>query len=303
LSRPCANVDRWRLKAFADFYRASLEKAASEQQVAKAPQAFEIAGSNSGNDDAACHAIASTERRGHGKVVEKRRYTRLSELGFRDYNVIDCLQLLRNLGKFDSVTSGAQLPCARLTLLYAENARGKTTLAAMFRSLCSGAADLMHERHRLAAAHLPHVVISNTDGAPACVFQNGAWSRTLPNIAVFDDTFVAENVCSGIEVEVGHRQRLHELILGAQGVAFNDAVQTHVEAGEVHNRVVRLKWKSIALWNLFPILPLLSPKLSVAWRRPAHPSLFNGSPNLSPTRSRDSTFRPLKLFCSATCPI
>jgi wobble nucleotide-excising tRNase len=153
--------------------------------------------------------------------------------------VIDCLQLLRNFGKFDSVVSGRHLPFALLTLIYAENGRGKTTLAALFRSLRSGAADLILDRHRLASANPPHIVASTTGGGAPCLFQNGAWSNTLPDIVVFDDLFVSENVCSGIEVEAGHRQNLHELILGAQGVALNAAVQAHVAAIEVHNRNLR----------------------------------------------------------------
>jgi wobble nucleotide-excising tRNase len=153
--------------------------------------------------------------------------------------VIDCIQLLRNIGKFDSVNAGARLPFARLTLLYAENGRGKTTLAAMFRSLQSGAAELIEERHRLSAAQRPHVVVSDSRGGAPHVFQNGAWSTTLPDTVVFDDTFVAENVCSGIEVETAHRQNLHELILGAQGVLLNTAVQTLVANIETHNRNLR----------------------------------------------------------------
>lgn len=123
--------------------------------------------------------------------------------------------------------------------MYAENGRGKTTLAAMFRSLRTGVTDLILDRHRLAAANPPHIVVSATGGDPNCVFQNGAWSNTLPDIVVFDDLFVAENICSGIEVEAGHRQNLHELILGAQGVALNAAVQAHVAGIEVHNRNLR----------------------------------------------------------------
>ena len=58
---------------------------------------------------------------------------------------------------------------------------------------------------------------------------------------VFDDSFVAENICSGIEIEADHRQNLHELILGAQGVALNIALQGHVAAIEEHNRQLRQK--------------------------------------------------------------
>ena len=46
-------------------------------------------------------------------------------------------------------------------------------------------------------------------------------------------------MCSGIELETAHRQHLHELILGAQGVTLNVALQTQVAAVEEHNR--RLK--------------------------------------------------------------
>lgn len=153
--------------------------------------------------------------------------------------MIDCLQLLRNIGKFDSVNAGARLPFALLTLMYAENGRGKTTLAAVFRSLRTGAADQILDRHRLGAANPPHIVVSTTGGGPTCVFQNGAWTNTLPEIVVFDDLFVAENVCSGIEIEPGHRQNLHELILGSQGVALNAAVQAHVASIEAHNGRLR----------------------------------------------------------------
>jgi hypothetical protein len=76
-------------------------------------------------------------------------------------------------------------------------------------------------------------------GVAPFVFQNGAWSANLPTIAVFDDRFVADNVCSGIEIATEHRQNLHELILGAQGVTLSNEVQRHVAAIEVHNREIK----------------------------------------------------------------
>lgn len=41
--------------------------------------------------------------------------------------MVQSFDLLRNVGKFDNVASGAQLTLSRLTVIYAENARGKTT--------------------------------------------------------------------------------------------------------------------------------------------------------------------------------
>jgi wobble nucleotide-excising tRNase len=152
--------------------------------------------------------------------------------------VVRSFNLLRNVGKFDNVAAGAQLPFSRLTVVYAENARGKTTLAAILRSLASGRADLVAERARLGAQHPPHVVVDTGAGAPA-VFQNGAWSRTAPEIVIFDDAFVAENVCSGMEVGATHRQNLHELIVGAQGIALARALQAEVDKIEIHNAELR----------------------------------------------------------------
>ncbi|RVE99716.1 hypothetical protein CN172_01020 [Sinorhizobium meliloti] len=157
--------------------------------------------------------------------------------------MLERIQLLRNVGQFDSVNVGAQLPLAKLTLIYAENGRGKTTLASILRSLGTGEADPILERHRLGAVHPPHIVLT-VAGAPV-QFQNGAWPAPMLQIAIFDDAFVAANVCSGVEIGPGHRQNLHELILGAQGVALNTTLQGHVTRIEEHNRTLAQKSAAI----------------------------------------------------------
>jgi wobble nucleotide-excising tRNase len=153
--------------------------------------------------------------------------------------MINSIQLLRNIGLFESVTTAANIPFARITLVYAENGRGKTTLAAILRSLATGDPIPIAERRRLAAQHPPHVVL-DCDGGPApAVFQNNAWNRALSNLTVFDDVFVDQNVYSGLTVEPGHRQNLHELILGAQAVALNQQLQQLIRRIEEHNAVLR----------------------------------------------------------------
>lgn len=153
--------------------------------------------------------------------------------------MINLLQLIRNIGRFDSVTTAANIALDRLTLIYAENGRGKTTLAAILRSLATGDSIPIMERRRLAAQHPPHVVIGCTGGPPAAMFQNGAWNRNLANMVVFDDVFIDQNVYSGLVVGGDHRQNLHELILGAQGVALNQQIQDLVAQVEAHNRSLR----------------------------------------------------------------
>ena len=159
--------------------------------------------------------------------------------------MINRIQLLRNVGIFDSVSPAANVQLARLTLVYAENGRGKTTLAAILRSLATGDPIPITERRRLAAQNPPHVVLDCTGGPPDAMFQNSAWNRTLPNMVVFDDVFVDENVYSGLAVEPEHRQKLHELILGAQGVALNQQLQQLVAQIEAHNANLRGKATAI----------------------------------------------------------
>lgn len=158
--------------------------------------------------------------------------------------MIQYLKLLRLIGQFDAVNAGGQLPLAKLALVYAENSRGKTTLAAILRSLKTGDGSLISERHRLAAVDPPQVVLS-IDGSPPYVFQSGTWSAALPDVVIFDDVFVAENICSGIEVATQHRQKLHELIVGAQGVALNSTLQGFIEKIEAHNQALRTKADAI----------------------------------------------------------
>jgi hypothetical protein len=62
--------------------------------------------------------------------------------------------------------------------------------------------------------------------------------KNLGEIAVFDDAFIGQNVYSGLTVEADHRQNLHELILGSEGIALNNAPQEAVDRIEEHNRAL-----------------------------------------------------------------
>jgi wobble nucleotide-excising tRNase len=56
---------------------------------------------------------------------------------------------------------------------------------------------------------------------------------------VFDDVFVDQNIHSGLAVAPGHRQNLHELILGAQAVSLNRQLQQLIARIETHNTALR----------------------------------------------------------------
>jgi hypothetical protein len=93
--------------------------------------------------------------------------------------VFDCFRLIRNVGQFESVSAGANIAMPKLTVIYADNARGKTTLCGIMRSLGSGDPIPISERRRLNATQPPHVVVQPSAG-PAITFQNNAWTQTFP---------------------------------------------------------------------------------------------------------------------------
>jgi len=157
--------------------------------------------------------------------------------------MIERFALLRNTGQFDSVSPPPNIEFTPFSLVYAENGRGKTTIASIFRSLATGDTNLVMDRKRLGSQHDPHIVVSH--GGGQSVFQNGTWSQTLPDIAIYDDSFVADNICSGVELQTSHRQNLHELILGSQGVALSNALKSHVAKIEEHNVELRAKGTAI----------------------------------------------------------
>lgn len=152
--------------------------------------------------------------------------------------MLERFQLISNVGQFDNAVATTQLPSfTKLSLVYGENGRGKTTLATILKSASTGNTADITERRRLGSPHQPNIVL--TVAGTNRTFQNSVWCATSPQIVVFDDAFVAANVCSGIDIEPEHRQNLHELILGAQGVDLNTALVGHVARIEEHNRTIR----------------------------------------------------------------
>ena len=154
-------------------------------------------------------------------------------------------RFIQNIGRFNSDAAGAAHELSRLTLTYADNAQGKTTLTAILRSLASGDPRSITERHRLGSQHPPKAVLSWQEEPSDVIFQNGAWNHTFENLKVFDDHFVNENVYSGLDVASSHRQNLHELILGDRGVALNRNLQDIVSRVTEHNTAITAKSSAI----------------------------------------------------------
>lgn len=130
---------------------------------------------------------------------------------------------LRCVGRFRDYRANGDAQLRKLTLIYAENGRGKTTLCAVLRSLQTGQKEFIVERKTLADTNptFAHLRLNNTDYK----FNNDAWTATYPEILIFDPVFINENVYSGDYVEHEHKKNLYQVIVGAQGVQLAKQIE------------------------------------------------------------------------------
>lgn len=126
---------------------------------------------------------------------------------------------INNVGLLrDGVPSPVDINAA--TLIYAENGRGKSTIANILRAVAQGDAQAVVGGKTIDSPDAPHVQLlcDVGSGQVPVVLKDGAWSGAAPEIFVFDPTFVEDNVFSGQEVRADQRQSLLQFALGTESV-------------------------------------------------------------------------------------
>jgi wobble nucleotide-excising tRNase len=155
---------------------------------------------------------------------------------------------IKNVGRFRNYGAGGDVELKRYSLLFAENGRGKTTLCAILRSLQSGVSAHVLGRMTLGSPDPPEIRILQ-DGGPV-TFSNGAWSTTVPEILIFDATFVSENVFSGDNVDIDHKRSLYRVIVGKDGVALAKEIEALDAASRA--KATDIREKAVGIQALTP---------------------------------------------------
>ena len=123
---------------------------------------------------------------------------------------------IKNVGKFADYSASGDTTLRKLTLIYGENGGGKTTLTNVLRCLQADDPTLLAQRKTLGGTGTLDATIL-ISGSPS-KFQTSGWTTKFPDLAIYDATFVAENVHSGEDVGHEHRKNLHRLAIGEAGV-------------------------------------------------------------------------------------
>jgi wobble nucleotide-excising tRNase len=154
--------------------------------------------------------------------------------------------LIKNVGRFVSYSATGDVELKRHNLVFAENGRGKTTLCAILRSLQSGDPAYILGRATLGGNAPPEIKFLLASGTTP-TFGNAAWTATVRDIAIFDATFVTENVHSGDAVELDHRRNLYSVIVGRQGVRLAEEIDRLDGAARGKNAEIRDKSTAIQI--------------------------------------------------------
>lgn len=130
---------------------------------------------------------------------------------------------IQNIGKFADYSASGDTTLRKLTLIYGENGGGKTTLTNVLRCLQADDPTLLTQRKTLGGTGTLGATLL-ISGSPS-KFQATGWTTKFSDLAIYDATFVAENVHSGEEVEHAHRKNLHRLAIGEAGVKLAEEIE------------------------------------------------------------------------------
>lgn len=144
---------------------------------------------------------------------------------------------IKNIGRYKNSASTPNPQLAKYVLVLGANGHGKTTLCDVIRSLQTSNPAYITGRKTLGAIDSPAVELL-MEGGGVTRFDGAAWNAPLPTIAIYDGTFVANNVHAGDVVDADQRRNLYRVIVGQEGVALAEeeaqlATETRTKTTEI----------------------------------------------------------------------
>ncbi|MCO4135732.1 AAA family ATPase [Citrobacter portucalensis] len=158
----------------------------------------------------------------------------------------------------------------KMTLIYGDNGRGKSTLASIIRSYNENNPNAIISRKTISFVDNQEVELMFSNGNRA-MFSNGAWSQKHDSCHIFDLDFIDKNVYSGGEIKPSQRKNLLNFALGSAAViamnnltqATNLCTQTAANLREADSRLLGYKGDQTVLqYKRIRLYPNLEQSLS-----------------------------------------
>jgi wobble nucleotide-excising tRNase len=142
--------------------------------------------------------------------------------------VIRKILKIKGVGKFENYVPKAATTFPgdfkKIVLLYGINGSGKSTLATIIRSL-KGDSSLISKRRTFHLIGSPEIELIIEGFPKPFNFSNGKWANNHSEIEVFDNHFISENVFTGFTVDIDHKRKLFDIILGQNGIKLKSEIE------------------------------------------------------------------------------
>ena len=148
---------------------------------------------------------------------------------------------IKRVGRFSAYGGGTNddLAFAKNTFIFGSNTHGKSTFAAILRSLASQKADFIVGRKTFGATDDQEVCLELDNGDKA-QFKDNSWNTSL-RLAIFDNRYISENIFAGEEISDDKQTKIASVILGAEGhrleKVYQEAAQKCSKNSEAKRRI------------------------------------------------------------------
>lgn len=136
--------------------------------------------------------------------------------------MIEKIISIQNIGRFIDYNvkpeNGWNGSFSKVNIIYAPNGFGKTTLATILKSLAQNEPQLIEFKESFNSQSQPYISIK-VKGVPGVIeFKDNKWSRSLPNLEIFDIHFIEDYLFVGSILSKKHKTNLFKLLLNEEGL-------------------------------------------------------------------------------------
>ncbi|WP_186375054.1 AAA family ATPase [Yersinia similis] len=151
--------------------------------------------------------------------------------------MLERISYIRAVGLLHDVNA-AKFKLKKANFIYADNGRGKSTLASIFRSYSQSNPALIVNRKTLGSTDEQKVELHFSNGNKT-VFDKTAWDSKHTEMLVFDLDFVEQNVYSGGQVTPGQRQNLLNFAIGNSAVTAQSELDTAINYLSISSKKIK----------------------------------------------------------------
>ncbi len=153
---------------------------------------------------------------------------------------------IENVGKFRAFNAQGDTSFNKFTVLFGENAIGKSTITSILWSLKENKPEIIRGRKTIDTNG--QIKIDLRINSTNYNFDESACNNTYPNLEIFDKKFIKENVYFDYFVDSSHKKQFIELALGEEAVKVSERIveidglvrELNAKIRDVKNEIIRV---------------------------------------------------------------